>query len=293
MRPAIRLAALMKLHVVYVFTHDSVGVGEDGPTHQPIEHAGRAARDPESDVIRPADAGETAAAWRVAMHAARARRAGAHPAGAPRARPATLRSRAAATCSPTRHGRPDVILIATGSEVACGPGRARRARGRGVKARVVSLPSWELFDEQPQAYRDSVLPPDLLARVAVEAGIPQGWQKYVGSFGAVVGIENRFGASAPAKVVFEKLGFTPASVAAKAVEVARGLARAAGHHGPAPHELASVRPREVDEAAFDVGVDELDAHPVADVEALAAAHDPSLDRGLEDAAPRFPSARRR
>ena len=120
-------------------------------------------------------------------------------------------------------GRPDVILIATGSEVPLAVEARAELLGRGIKARVVSLPSWELFDAQPQAYRDTILPPSVLARVAVEAGVPQGWEKYTGAFGAVVGIENRFGASAPIKVVMEKLGFTAANVAARAAEVVAAL----------------------------------------------------------------------
>ena len=120
-------------------------------------------------------------------------------------------------------GRPDVILIATGSEVALALAARGELAGSGVRARVVSLPSWELFDAQPQAYRDSILPPTVLARVAVEAGAPQGWERYTGAFGAVVGIEDRFGASAPIQVVMEKLGFTAANVAARAAEVVAAL----------------------------------------------------------------------
>ncbi len=217
MRPSIRLAALMKLHVVYVFTHDSIGVGEDGPTHQPIEHAAALRAIPGLTVIRPADANETAAAWKVALTR--------------RGPVALLLTRQAlpvlASGDVSRggyvladaEGRPDVILIASGSEVSLALAARDALAKSGTKARVVSLPSWELFEEQPQDYRDSVLPRELLARVAVEAGIPQGWDKYTGAFGAVIAIENRFGASAPASVVFEKLGFTPANVAAKAREV--------------------------------------------------------------------------
>jgi transketolase len=120
-------------------------------------------------------------------------------------------------------GHPDVILIATGSEVSLAVEARALLAAKGTKARVVSLPSWELFDAQPQAYRDSVLPPDVVARVAVEAGVPMGWERYVGPFGAIVGIENRFGASAPLKVVMEKYGFTAANVAERAAEVVRGL----------------------------------------------------------------------
>jgi transketolase len=236
MRPAIRLASLMKLRSIYVFTHDSIGVGEDGPTHQPIEQAASLRAVPGLTVIRPADANETASAWRVAL-----------------TRPgpvALLLTRQALPILPgtddvryggyvlaDAEGRPDVVLIATGSEVSLAVEARKLLASRGVKARVVSLPSWELFEEQPREYRESVLPPGVLARVAVEAGVPQGWERYVGAFGAVVAIENRFGASAPAKVVFEKYGFTAENVARVAAEVvetlagklaAVGLRRAAG-----------------------------------------------------------------
>ncbi len=222
MRPAIRLAALMKLRSIYVFTHDSIGLGEDGPTHQPVEQAASLRAIPQLTVIRPADANETASAWRVAMTR--------------RGPTALLLTRQAlpilaGTGDVARggyvladtDGRPDVVLIATGSEVPLAVEARGLLAGRGIKARVVSLPSWELFAAQPPAYRDSVLPPTLLARVAVEAGIPQGWEKYVGAFGAVVGIENRFGASAPIKVVMEKYGFTADNVVEKAVEVVEAL----------------------------------------------------------------------
>jgi transketolase len=220
----------MKLRSIYVFTHDSVGVGEDGPTHQPIEHAASLRAIPRLTVIRPADANETASAWRVAMT---------------RQGPTALllTRQALPVLAGTddvayggyvladTDGRPDVLLIATGSEVPLALEARAELLGRGLKARVVSLPSWELFDAQPQAYRDTILPPSVLARVAVEAGVPQGWEKYTGAFGAVVGIENRFGASAPIKVLMEKLGFTAANVAAKAAEVVEALParlRAAG-----------------------------------------------------------------
>jgi len=233
MRPAIRLAALMKLKSIYVFTHDSIGVGEDGPTHQPIEHAASLRAIPQLTVIRPADANETASAWRVAMTR--------------RGPTALLLTRQALPILAgtddvayggyvlaDTDGRPDVLLIATGSEVPLALEARGELAGRGIKARVVSLPSWELFDGQPQAYRETILPPSVLARVAVEAGVPQGWEKYTGAFGAVVGIENRFGASAPIKVVMEKLGFTAANVAAKAAEVVEAL--------PARLQAAGLRP---------------------------------------------------
>ncbi len=222
MRPAIRLASLMKLRSIYVFTHDSIGVGEDGPTHQPVEHAASLRAIPQLTVIRPADANETASAWRVAMT-----RRGPTALLLTRQALPILAGTDDVACGgyvlADTDGHPDVILIATGSEVSLAVEARGLLAGRGLKARVVSLPSWELFDAQPPAYRDSVLPPSVLARVAVEAGIPQGWEKYVGAFGAVVGIENRFGASAPLKVVMEKYGFTAANVAAKAVEVAEAL----------------------------------------------------------------------
>jgi transketolase len=222
MRPALRLAALMGLRSIFVFTHDSIGLGEDGPTHQPIEHAASLRAIPRLTVIRPADANETASAWRVAMTR-----------GGPTA--LLLTRQAVPVLAGTQDvarggyvlaeadGRPDVILIATGSEVKVALEARQQLAGRGLAARVVSLPSWELFDAQPREYRDSVLPPAVLARVAVEAGVPQGWEKFVGPFGAVVGIEDRFGASAPLMVVMEKYGFTAANVAAKAVEVIEGL----------------------------------------------------------------------
>jgi len=223
MRPAIRLAALMKLHTIFVFTHDSIGVGEDGPTHQPVEQAASLRAIPNLTVVRPGDANETASAWRLAMRK-----------GGPLA---LLLTRQAVPVLPGTDdvayggyvladgdGTPDVILIATGSELHVALQARPLLEARGVKARVVSLPSWELFEAQPQAYRDSVLPPSVLARVAVEAGVPQGWERYVGPLGAVVGVEGRFGASAPVKVVMEKYGFTAENVVARAIEVKEAVA---------------------------------------------------------------------
>jgi transketolase len=222
MRPAIRLAALMGLRSIYVFTHDSIGLGEDGPTHQPVEQAASLRAMPRLVVIRPADANETAGAWRVAMTR--------------RGPTALLLTRQAIPVLSgdgdvsrggyvlaDADGRPDVLLIATGSEVSLALEARALLAGRGTKARVVSLPSWVLFDAQPPEYRDAVLPPAVLARVAVEAGVPMGWDKYVGPVGAVVGIAGRFGASAPLKVVMEKYGFTAEAVAAKAAEVVAAL----------------------------------------------------------------------
>ncbi len=222
MRPAIRLAALMQLRSIYVFTHDSIGLGEDGPTHQPVEHAAALRAIPRLAVIRPADANETASAWRVAM----TRRGPTALLLTRQAVPILVGTddvRRGGYILADTEGRPDLVLIATGSEVSLAVEARQQLAGRGIKARVVSLPSWELFDAQPQTYRDFVLPPSVLARVGVEAGVPMGWEKYVGPFGAVVGIEGRFGASAPLKVVMEKYGFTAANVAAKAVEVLEAL----------------------------------------------------------------------
>ena len=225
MRPAARLAAMMKVHSIFVFTHDSIGLGEDGPTHQPVEHAMALRAIPQLTVIRPADANETASAWRFAMT---------HPGPV-----ALLFTRQAVPVlagtadvarggyvlaeAEAEGGRPDVILIATGSEVAVALAAREQLAGRGLKARVVSLPSFELFEAQPQAYRDSVLPPTVLARVSIEAGIVQGWEKHVGPVGTSVGIHDRFGASAPLKDVMTHYGFTPEKVAAKAVEVVEQL----------------------------------------------------------------------
>jgi transketolase len=221
MRPPIRLAALMGLGVIFVFTHDSIGVGEDGPTHQPIEHLASLRAVPGLVVIRPCDANETVVAWRVAIES--------------RKRPVALvlTRQAVPTLDRTyyassedlkkgayvlldaREGKPDLILIASGSEVGLIIEAQRRLADRGIFARAVSMPSWELFDAQPQTYRDEVLPPTVRTRLAVEAGVPQGWCKYVGDMGDVVGL-NRFGASAPAKIIFENLGFTVDNIVARA-----------------------------------------------------------------------------
>jgi len=223
MRPAIRLAAVMQAHSIFVFTHDSIGVGEDGPTHQPVEQAASLRAIPRLVVIRPADANETVSAWRVAM----TRRGPVALLLTRQALPVLAGTDDVAYGGyvlAETDGPPDVILIATGSEVHVAVEAKGLLDARGVKARVVSLPSWELFEAQPQEYRDVVLPPSVLARVAVEAGVPQGWSRYVGPFGAVVGVESRFGASAPVKVVMAKYGFTAANVVAKAVEVKDAVA---------------------------------------------------------------------
>jgi transketolase len=223
MRPAIRLAAMMELPVVYVFTHDSVGLGEDGPTHQPIEHFAALRAIPNLLLIRPADATETVEAWRVALE---------HHTGPvalllSRQKLPVLDRSALAPAAQLRRGAyiladsdgsPDVILIASGSEVSVALDARQQLQEQGVKARVVSMPSWELFEQQSPAYRDKVLPPQVTARLAIEAAVPLGWDRYVGNLGDVVGI-NRFGASAPYKKIFEELGFTGENVALRALAV--------------------------------------------------------------------------
>jgi len=223
MRPAIRLAALMKLPVLYIFTHDSIAVGEDGPTHQPVEQLAALRAIPGLTVIRPADATETAAAWRTALEMA------AGPVALVLSRqnlpvldrrklpPAKMLERGGYILSDCA-GLPEAILIASGSEVHLALKAQALLSEKGTAVRVVSLPSWELFEKMPPDYRDSVLPPEVRARVAVEAGIGMGWERYTGSTGAVVGLTG-FGASAPGDTVMEKFGFT----AERVVEAVLGV----------------------------------------------------------------------
>jgi transketolase len=220
-RPAIRLAAMMQLPVIYVMTHDSIGLGEDGPTHQPIEHLASLRAMPGLCVIRPADANETAYAWRAAIE----RRDGPTLLVLTRqAVPIFDRDgmagadgllRGAYVLMKETGDRPDVILIASGSEVQLIVEARSRLAARGIDARVVSMPSWELFSAQSAAYRDEVLPPAAKARLAVEAAARFGWCEWVGEAGAVIGID-RFGASAPAKENFQRFGFTVDNVVAQA-----------------------------------------------------------------------------
>jgi transketolase len=224
MRGSMRLAALMGAHVVFVFTHDSIGLGEDGPTHQPIEQLAALRAIPHLTVIRPGDANEAAVAWRVAIELK-----GPVVLVFTRQNVPVLDRSQFASADGLRRGayiladasfdsaqdEPDVILIATGSEVQLIVAAQKKLQEQGIAARIVSMPSWELFDAQPQEYRDAVLPPSVRARLAVEAGVPQGWHKYVGSDGDVIGLD-RFGASAPYAVIFEKLGFTADNVVARA-----------------------------------------------------------------------------
>ncbi len=207
MRPAIRLAALMEQRVIFVFTHDSIFLGEDGPTHQPVEHLAALRAIPNLVVMRPADANETAVAWQIAIE----RKHGPTALILSRQAVPTFDRAVMASAEGVRKGgyvlidsesTPDIILIATGSEVALAVSARDELAKRGVRTRVVSLPSWELFDAQPRDYRESVLPPHVRTRLAIEAGVAQGWHKYVGNQGKIMSIE-RFGASAPAGVLAE------------------------------------------------------------------------------------------
>jgi transketolase len=222
-RASIRLSALMELPVIYVFTHDSIGVGEDGPTHQPIEQVASLRAIPGLVVLRPADANETEEAWKVVMQLHH------EPAVLVLTRqavPTLDRNKYAAASGVARgayvladapDGKPDVLLLATGSEVALCLEAYERLKAAGVKARVISMPSWELFDDQPKEYRDRVLPPEVTARVSVEQASTFGWAKYVGVTGHSIGMRS-FGASAPLKDLIKKFGFTPEQVVAAARE---------------------------------------------------------------------------
>lgn len=231
MRPPMRLAALSCLHVVHVFTHDSIAVGEDGPTHEPVEHLAALRAIPNLTLVRPGDANETAEAWKVALEARDApvtlvlSRQAVPTLDRSRLAPADGLRRGAYVLDdegfgdapgPGGDGRERLLLLATGSEVHLALEAARLLRERGLRVRCVSMPSWELFDAQPRAYRDSVLPPDVTARLAVEAGVPQGWERYVGDRGAVLGVD-RYGASAPGDEVMARYGFTAAEVCRRAL----------------------------------------------------------------------------
>ncbi len=213
MRPPIRLAALMGLHVIHVFTHDSLALGEDGPTHHSIEQLASLHAIPKLTVIRPGDANETAVAWRVAIETrdrpvllALTRQDVATLDRSTFASAEGLR-RGACVLSDPPVGAARLILIASGSEVGLIVAAAERLRGEGIAVRCVSMPSWDLFESQPQSCRDEVLPPDVHARLAVELGVSQGWERYVGDRGDVLSVD-RFGASAPAEGLLDKYGFT-------------------------------------------------------------------------------------
>jgi transketolase len=222
-RAAIRLSALMELPVVYIFTHDSIGVGEDGPTHQPIEQVTSLRTIPGLIVLRPADANEVAEAWKVIMklHHEPAvlvlTRQAVPTIDRGKYAPASGLGHGAYILADASDGKPDVLLLATGSEVVLCLEAHERLKSEGIKARVVSMPSWELFDDQPREYRDRVLPPDVTARVSVEQASTFGWAKYVGATGHSIGMRS-FGASAPLKDLMKKFGFSAEHVVAAAKE---------------------------------------------------------------------------
>jgi transketolase len=224
MRPGIRLAALSGARVIYVWTHDSIALGEDGPTHQPVEQLASLRAMPNLMLLRPADATETVEAWRIALQHTGG------PVGLVLTRqklqvldrgtlaPAAGVARGAYVLTEAGDRVPEVILIATGSEVSLALAAHQRRVADGIRSRVVSMPSWDLFEAQPQSYRDEVLPPQVRARVSIEAAAPFGWERYVGLDGAIIGVD-RFGASAPGPVVMREFGFTAEHV----VETARAV----------------------------------------------------------------------
>jgi transketolase len=221
MKPAIRLSALMEVPAIYVFTHDSIGVGEDGPTHQPIEQLASLRAIPGLITLRPADANEVVESWRVIMRLRH------EPVALVLTRqplPTFDRSKVAAASGVARgayvladsaQGDPEVLLLATGSEVSLCLDAKEQLERENVRARVVSMPSWELFEQQSQEYRDGVLPPEVTARVSVEQASTFGWERYVGPRGICLGM-NTFGASAPLQQLQQKFGFTAERVAAAA-----------------------------------------------------------------------------
>jgi transketolase len=242
MRGSIRLAALSEYPVIYVFTHDSIGLGEDGPTHQPIEHLAAMRAIPNMVVIRPADANESVVAWQVAIERAHGPTALVFS----RQKLPVLDQSKVASALGLRKGaytlldaegdKPEIILLATGSEVAMVVEAREELAKQGVRARVVSFPSWELFEAQPREYRDSVLPPEVKARLSVEAGVGQGWHRWVGDAGDVMSIE-RFGASAPYKEIYKQVGLTVENVVARALGLL-GQGGAASGGGEVPGHAA-------------------------------------------------------
>jgi transketolase len=223
MRPPIRLSAMMGLKVIYIFTHDSIGVGEDGPTHQPVEHLASLRVIPGLTVIRPADANETSEAWRVALTVNGPvvlilSRQNLPILDRQKFAAADGLSRGAYVLNQAGKSMPDAIVMASGSEVHLALQAAERLQEVGVSVRVISMPSWELFERQPVDYRREVLPPQVKARVAIEAGSSQGWQRYTGDYGEIISIDH-FGASAPAGTLFDKFGFTVDNIVEKTLKV--------------------------------------------------------------------------
>jgi transketolase len=230
-RAALRLSAMMEIPVIYIWTHDSISLGEDGPTHQPVAHLASLRAMPGLIVLRPADANEVVEAWRVIMRL-RDRpvcliltRQAVPTLDRSQYAPESGVSRGGYVLADAPHGKPDVLLLGTGSEVSLCVTAYEQLKSEGINARVISMPSWELFEHQSQEYRDSVLPPDILARVAVEEASIFGWERYAGTSGAILGMRC-FGLSAPGKVVSEYFGFTAEHVVAAAKEqIARHASR--------------------------------------------------------------------
>jgi transketolase len=220
-KAAIRLAAIMEIPFIHVFTHDSIGVGEDGPTHQPVEQLAGLRSIPGMVVIRPADANEVTEAWRVIAQLKHEpaclilTRQAVPTLDRTRYAPASGLARGAYILADAPEGQPDLILIGTGSEVSLCVSAYETLTAEGAKVRVVSMPSWELFEHQPQEYRDRVLPPSVTKRVVVEQASTFGWERYAGSSGTIIGMKT-FGASAPLKDLLSKFGFTPDGVIAAA-----------------------------------------------------------------------------
>jgi transketolase len=231
MKPAIRLSAIMELPVIQIFTHDSIGVGEDGPTHQPIEQLAALRAVPGLITLRPADANEVVESWKVIVKqrhrpvALILTRQAVPTLDRSKYAPASGVERGAYVLADAPDGQPEVLLLATGSEVALCVQAYEQLKSEDVRVRVVSMPSWELFDEQPREYRDSVLPPQVSARVSVEQASVLGWDRYVGPHGRTIGMQT-FGASAPLKEVQRKFGFLPETVVAAVREVLAGARRA-------------------------------------------------------------------
>ena len=224
MRPAIRLAALTQVKPIYVFTHDSIGLGEDGPTHQPIEHLASLRAIPNLTVIRPSDATEVVEAWRAAI----LHRGGPVALVLTRQKVSVIDRTKYAPANGLRlggyvladapGGKPDIVLMATGSEVELILAAYEQLKANGQKPRAVSMPCLEYFAAQPQEYRDAVLPPSVPLRIAVEAAAPQSWYRWVGDKGVVLGIE-RFGASAPYQRIYQELGLTAENVVRRAKQL--------------------------------------------------------------------------
>jgi transketolase len=228
MKASIRLASLMEIPTIYVFTHDSIGLGEDGPTHEPIEQLAGLRAMPGLMLMRPADANEVVEAWKVIIDlrhqpvALVLTRQAVPTFDRSKYGPASGVAKGAYVLADAADGKPDVILMGTGSEVSLCVEAYEQLKSQGVKARVVSMPSWDLFERQDEAYRNQVLPPGVRARVSVEAASTFGWSRYLGPTGIAIGM-HRFGASAPIKDLLKKFGFTTENVVAAARNaIARG-----------------------------------------------------------------------